>query len=263
MNNDEVVINDEEKNKIDEKKVEMVVATSLKPHFCALCGFSGTSNSNLLRHFESTKHKDKIENPDAVVEGGFKCKNCDSIYKSNQGLWSHNKKCKPDAVIVAVSETDIPAKIDNLKVIIQKLSKVLEVNDGDITEETIDEPVVSMNDEVVVLEGHKSPFICLPCGYPCKRKTHRTKHQTSKKHKDKIENPDAVVEGGFKCKNCDSIYKSNQRLWSLNKKCKPATVIVVVPEPDLHAKIDNLERVIIDMTNQQLVINNKVIQQCL
>ena len=136
LNNDEVVMNDEEKNKIDEKKIEMAVATSLKPHFCALRGFSGTSNSNLLRHFESTKHKDKIENPDAVVEGGFKCKNCDSIYKSNQGLWSHNKKCKP----------------------------------------------------VVAIE---------------------------------------------------------------------------VPEPDLHAKIDNLERVIIDMTNQQLVINNKVIQQCL
>jgi hypothetical protein len=46
------------------------------------------------------------------------------------------------------------------------------------------------------------------------------------------------------------------------KKCKPA-VVAEVPEPDLHTKIDNLERVIIDMTNQQLVINNKVIQQCL
>ena len=251
------------KKKMKLMRKKLAVATSLQPHFCALCGFSGTSNSNLLRHFESIKHKDKIENPDAVVEGGFKCKNCASIYKSNQGLWSHNKKCKPDAVIVAVPETDIPTKIDNLKVIIQKLSKVLEVNDCDITEETIDEPVVSMNDEVVVLEGHKSPFICLPCGYPCKRKTHRTKHQTSKKHKDKIENPDAVVEVEFKCKNCDKTYKSNPGLWAHNKKCKPAVVVLEVPEPDLHAKIDNLERLIIDMTNQQLVINNKVIQQCL
>ena len=53
-------------------------------------------------------------------------------------------------------------------------------------------------------------------------------------------------------------YKSNQGLWAHNKKCKPA-VVAEVPGTDLRAKIDNLERVIIDMTNQQLVINNKVI----
>ena len=238
----------------------MAVATSLKPHFCTPCGFSGKSNSILLRHIETIKHKNKIDNPDADV-GEFKCKNCVKTYKSNPGLWAHNKKCKPANAIVAVSETDLPAKIDNLKVIIQKLSNILQVNVADITEEHIDEPTVSIMDDVV--DGNKNSFICVPCGYPCRCKSHLTKHETSKKHKNKIENPDAVVEGDFKCKNCDKIYKSNPGLWAHNKKCKPAVVVLEVPEPDLHAKIDNLERVIIDMTNQQLVINNKVIQQCL
>ena len=242
----------------------MVVATSLKPHFCTPCGLSSTSKCNFMRHCTTKKHIDKIENPDVVLEGEFKCKNCVKTYKGNPGLWAHNKKCKPATVIVAVPETDLPAKIDNLKVIIQKLSKILQVNDADITEEHIDEPIVSiMNDEVILLDGNKRPFICVPCGYPCKSKSHLIKHETTKKHIDKIENPDAVVEGGFKCKNCDKIYKSNPGLWAHNKKCKPAVVVLEAPEPDLHAKIDNLEREIIDMTNQQLVINNKVIQQCL
>jgi hypothetical protein len=195
LNNNEVVMNDEEKSKIDEKKVAMVVATSLKPHYCTPCGLSSTSKCNFMRHCTTKKHIDKIENPDVVLEGEFKCKNCVKTYKSNPGLWAHNKKCKPATVIVAIPEIDLPAKIDNLKVIIQKLSKILHVNDADITEENIDEPIVSiMNDEVVLLDGNKSPFICVPCGHPCKSKSNLTKHQTSKKHKDKIENPDAVVE---------------------------------------------------------------------
>jgi hypothetical protein len=75
-----------------------------------------------------------------------------------------------------------------------------------------------------------------------------------------MQNPDAVIVGGFKCKNCDKIYKSNPGLWAHNKKCKPATGDVP-PETDLHAKIDNLERVIEQLTvlvkNQEpTTINN-------
>ena len=72
-----------------------------------------------------------------------------------------------------------------------------------------------------------------PCGYLCSSKSNLAKHYSSKKHKDKIENPDAVIVGGFKCKNCDKVYKSNPGLWAHNKKCKPAVVAVEVPEPDL------------------------------
>jgi hypothetical protein len=133
------------------------------------------------------------------------------------------------------------------------------VNDGDITEENID-GASNMNSsgvESVVLNDNKNSFTCVPCGYSSCRKSNFKKHCSTKIHEDTI-NPDAVIEGEYKCKNCVMTYKSNQGLWAHNKKCKPA-VVAEVPETDLRAKIDNLERVIIDMTNQQLVINNKVI----
>ena len=112
-------------------------------------------------------------------------------------------------------------------------------------EEDVDE------EEKEKMLNRKNKHYCTPCGYPCNSKSNLTKHQTSKKHKDKIENPDAVIVGGFKCKNCDKIYKSNPGLWAHNKKCKPAVAPLItpdaVPEVDLHAKIDNLERIMREM----------------
>jgi hypothetical protein len=78
----------------------------------------------LLKHHATKKHLDKMLNPDAVIVGGFKCKNCEKIYKSNPGLWAHNKKCKPPVVAVAVTvpEIDLHAKIDNLEKVIEQLT---------------------------------------------------------------------------------------------------------------------------------------------
>ena len=281
---DEVVVNNEIDKKTDDEKVDdekvddektddekvegdlpitIVSSTTLNSNFCVPCGYPCRSKSNFAKHCSTKKHKDTI-NPVAVIEGEFKCKNCVKTYKSNQGLWGHNKKCKspdskPDSTPIKLSETDLLAKIDNLNVIIQELSQILHVNDGDITEENIDgvSNVNSSGVELVSLDDNKNSFTCVPCGYSSCRKFNFKKHCSTKIHKDTI-SPVAVIEGLYKCKNCDMTYKSNQGLWAHNKKCKPA-VIAEVPKTDLRAKIDNLERVIIDMTNQQLV-NNKVIQ---
>ena len=271
---DEVVVNNEIDNKTYEEKVDdgkvecavpitIVSPTTLNSNFCVPCGYPCRSKSNFAKHCSTKKHKDTI-NPVAVIEGEFKCKNCVKTYKSNQGLWGHNKKCKapdskPDSTPIKLSETDLLAKVDNLNVIIQELSQILYVNDGDITEGNID-GASNMNSsgvELVVLNDNKNSFTCVPCGYSSCRKSNFKKHCSTKIHEDTI-NPDAVIEGEYKCKNCNMTYKSNQGLWAHNKKCKPA-VVAEVPGTDLRAKIDNLERVIIDMTNQQLVINNKVI----
>ena len=112
----------------------------------------------------------------------------------------------------------------------------------------------------------EKPFCCIPCSYFCSRKSNLLKHQATKKHLDKIQNTVVVEDGEYKCKNCVKTYKSNQGLWAHNKKCKPTIVVVAIPdivppETDLHAKIDNLERVIDQLTvlvkNQQpTTINN-------
>jgi hypothetical protein len=104
---------------------------------------------------------------------------------------------------------------------------------------------------------------CIPCGYLCSSRSNLTKHFTSKKHINKIQNPDAVIVGGFKCPNCEKSYKGNTGLWAHKKKCKAPgpkiSTMLVTQETDLHAKIDNLDRIILGMAkNQQpsTTINN-------
>jgi hypothetical protein len=104
---------------------------------------------------------------------------------------------------------------------------------------------------------------CIPCGYLCNRRSNLVKHFSSKKHIERIQNPEVVVEGEYKCKNCVKTYKSNQGLWFHKKICKALEPIItsvpnIIPETDLHAKIDNLERIIVEMAKSQqpTTINN-------
>jgi hypothetical protein len=100
---------------------------------------------------------------------------------------------------------------------------------------------------------------CIPCGYLCNRRSNLVTHFSSKKHIERIQNPEATV-GEYKCKNCIKTYKSNQGLWFHKKICKApeSAVPEAVLEKNLHIKIDNLERIIVEMAkNQHLTtINN-------
>ena len=98
----------------------------------------------------------------------------------------------------------------------------------------------------------KGKHYCAPCGYPCNRRSNLTKHYKSQKHIERMKNPDAIVEGEYKCKNCVKTYKSNQGLWAHKKVCTAPepiipTVAEVAIETDLRTKIDNLERIMIEM----------------
>jgi hypothetical protein len=106
---------------------------------------------------------------------------------------------------------------------------------------------------LTIMNGVDKTFCCLPCGYFCNNKSNLTKHKATKRHIDKIENPDVVEVGEYKCKNCVKTYKSHQGLWVHKKKCKAPeiTPIVATPEVDLHAKIDNLEKMIIELAKNQ------------
>jgi hypothetical protein len=99
---------------------------------------------------------------------------------------------------------------------------------------------------------------CVPCGYLCNRRSNLVTHFSSKKHIERIQNPGATV-GEYKCKNCVKTYKSNQGLWFHKKICKASELAVpeVVLE-NLHIKIDNLERIIVEMAKNQhpTTINN-------
>jgi heme oxygenase len=97
-----------------------------KPFCCIQCSYFCNWKSNLTKHHATKRHVDKIQNTDVIGEGGFKCKNCVKSYKSYQGLWAHNKKCKPIAVASAVPanpDTDLHAEIVCLKGMIMEMAK--------------------------------------------------------------------------------------------------------------------------------------------
>lgn len=83
-----------------------------------------------------------------------------------------------------------------------------------------------------------------PCEYPSRSKYNFTKHCSTNKHKEQINAVAVVVKDcEFKCPNCVKTYKTYQRLWGHNKKCKP-TAVAIMPESLLVEKIDNLKVII-------------------
>jgi Zinc-finger of C2H2 type len=106
-----------------------------------------------------------------------------------------------------------------------------------------------------------SQFCCMTCKYFTTSKSNLQKHFHTKKHLLQV-NPEVVgvtIASKYQCKVCDKRYKSQSGLWKHLHVCKapPETVNI-----DLHAKIDNLEKVIDKLTdlvkNQQpsTTINN-------
>ena len=157
---------------------------------------------------------------------------------------------------VYASVNEVVTDIDNVEIISDVLDKIVVESDFGLGTTISQTPIIRIEstERPIVLEPMSSvckPFCCVPCIYFCDRKSNLTKHHATKKHIDKIRNTEVIVEGDFECKNCVKSYKSYQGLWAHNKKCKPIAVVVAVPETDLHAKINNLERIILGMAKNQ------------
>jgi hypothetical protein len=113
LNVNKPALREGEKSDVSEKNKEIV-------HQCVHCDYLCNRRSNLLKHFSSKKHIEKIQNPDVVVEEEYKCKNCVKTYKSNQGLWFHKKICIASEPVIPTAheiapEVDLYAKIDKLE----------------------------------------------------------------------------------------------------------------------------------------------------
>ena len=108
-----------------------------------------------------------------------------------------------------------------------------------------------------------SQFCCMRCKYFTTEKSNLQKHLKTKKHLQVT--PEVVgktITSKYQCKVCDKCYESHSGLWKHLHVCKVSEIVVpAIPEivsHDLHAKIDNLERIILGMAkNQQpTTINN-------
>ena len=104
---------------------------------------------------------------------------------------------------------------------------------------------------------NKKQFSCIQCNYSCNRNAHLTKHLSSKKHLSNIQPIEVDPTCKFQCNHCNKKYKGQSGLWQHLKKCNLG-VTQLVENNALHTKIDNLERIIIEMAknHQPTTINN-------
>jgi hypothetical protein len=65
--------------------------------YCEVCDYKTSRRNDFLRHQASDKHKHAHNAFDisAITRSDvYKCSNCEFTFKTNSGLWKHNKTCK-------------------------------------------------------------------------------------------------------------------------------------------------------------------------
>jgi hypothetical protein len=111
-----------------------------------------------------------------------------------------------------------------------------------------------------------SKFCCYKCQFFTDTNGHLKQHSLTKKHLNRTENREVIVYP-YKCKKCERGYQSKSGLQKHKSVCTAPDVVAPIPPEivniDLHAKIDNLEKVIDKLTvlvqNQQVsTINNNI-----
>ena len=114
-----------------------------------------------------------------------------------------------------------------------------------------------------------SKFFCARCHFFTDTNGHLKQHSLTKKHLKIMANKEDDVTSPYKCGKCERGYQTKSGLQKHKLVCKAPDIAspeIVAPEIvniDLHAKIDNLEKVIDKLTvlvqNQQVsTINNNI-----
>ncbi len=62
---------------------------------CEQCDFTCSKHSDWCRHILTRKHKTEINGNDGnkINAHVYTCNKCCKIFKTNSGLWKHDKKC--------------------------------------------------------------------------------------------------------------------------------------------------------------------------
>ena len=81
---------------------------------CNHCDYTCSRNSEYLRHLLTRKHIGNVSGNQKITDKNIQCTNCNKIYKSNKGLWSHKKRCKLEENIV-IEETQKIEKIEKIE----------------------------------------------------------------------------------------------------------------------------------------------------
>ena len=147
--------------------------------------------------------------------------------------------------------------------VVDEVIKNVIVDDVVDSEEIIDDTVVDKdmnansdqitNDTVVndssQIRNDDDQFCCMTCKYFTNVKSNLQKHFHTKKHISLVtpEAVDTTTASKWQCNVCDKYYKSQSGLWKHSQVCKEVVPIPEVVFQDLHTKIDNLEKIIVEM----------------
>jgi len=80
---------------------------SSKKYYCNFCDYNASQKSNYDKHLSTKRHNknvsrnchETVTKRHEKVVTQFICEKCDKIYKSRNGLWYHQKKCKSNEII--------------------------------------------------------------------------------------------------------------------------------------------------------------------
>ena len=106
--------------------------------------------------------------------------------------------------------------------------------------------------------GNKK-FSCKTCDYTTNVKSNLQKHFLTKKYLLEVcpVVVDPTIPQKFKCAVCNKCYQSQSGLWKHSQVCKapvvPEVALPIAPEivdMDIHARFDNLERIILEMAKK-------------
>jgi hypothetical protein len=96
---------------------------NVKPYFCECCKYATDKKSSFNNHLSTKKHANNIFLKIDVFK--YECVHCEKKYKSNAGLWCHEKKCKKKS-------EKLVDKVDK-----EMIMKLLEQN-GDLQKQIIE-----------------------------------------------------------------------------------------------------------------------------
>lgn len=178
---------------------------------------------------------------------------CDFI--KNERIEVTEKEVVEDIVEEKVVEDEIVEDIVEVKVVEEleiDSSNAIQEEVTSIIHEDLQDLITDTN--TVCDTNYKVGKIgCIRCNYFCSRNANLQKHLTSKKHAVNSQVIEIDPNCKFQCKICNKKYLSQPGLWAHKKNCKAQVASeIIFPEStiDLHKKIDNLQKIMVEMGNK-------------
>jgi hypothetical protein len=136
-----------------------------KQYSCECCDYLCYKNSDYIKHLLTPKHIGNASGNEKIANKIFKCKFCNKIYKSNKGLWGHNKICisKNDNIVIHDASSNEIKVLTNLVLEVVKTNTELQKQNHDLQKQMVDvcqkiQPSSTINSNNTITNSHNKTF---------------------------------------------------------------------------------------------------------